>query len=63
MFTDAVRLIDAARTLPRVDAARIAVTGGSQGGGITLAAAALSEGLVAVMPTCRSSAISSARSG
>jgi cephalosporin-C deacetylase len=50
VFTDAVRLIDAARTLPRVDAARIAVTGGSQGGGITLAAAALSEDLVAVMP-------------
>lgn len=50
VFTDAVRLVDAARTLPFVDADRIAVTGGSQGGGITLAAAALSEGLVAVMP-------------
>lgn len=50
VFTDAVRLIDAARTLPVVDPARIAVTGGSQGGGITLAAAGLSDGLVAVMP-------------
>lgn len=50
VFTDAIRLVDAARTLPFVDAHRIAVTGGSQGGGITLAAAGLSEGLVAVMP-------------
>lgn len=50
VFTDAVRLIDAARTLTIVDADRIAVTGGSQGGGITLAAAGLSDGLLAVMP-------------
>jgi len=50
VFTDAVRLVDAARTLSVVDADRIALTGGSQGGGITLAAGALSDGLVAVMP-------------
>ncbi len=39
VFTDAVRAIDAARSHPEVDASRIAVTGGSQGGGITIAAA------------------------
>lgn len=50
VFTDAVRAIDAVRTLPEVDAARVAVTGGSQGGGIAIAAAALSDGLVAAMP-------------
>ncbi|OIH94074.1 acetylxylan esterase, partial [Curtobacterium sp. MCBA15_001] len=54
VYTDAVRLVDAVRTLPGVDPERVALTGGSQGGGITLAAAALVEAhvgpLVAVMP-------------
>lgn len=50
VFTDAVRAIDAVRMLPEVDAARVAVCGGSQGGGIAIAAAALSDDLVAVMP-------------
>ncbi|EZP26178.1 acetylxylan esterase [Microbacterium oleivorans] len=50
VFTDAVRAIDAVRSLPEVDAARVAVCGGSQGGGIAIAAAALSDGLVAAMP-------------
>jgi len=54
VFTDAVRLVDAVRTLPGVDPDRIALTGGSQGGGIAIAAAALVEAhagpLVAVMP-------------
>ncbi|WIB00885.1 acetylxylan esterase [Curtobacterium sp. MCBA15_012] len=54
VFTDAVRLVEAVRTLPGVDADRVALTGGSQGGGITLAAAALVEAhvgpLVAVLP-------------
>lgn len=50
VFTDAVRLVDAARELPFVDADRVAVTGGSQGGGITLAVAGLVPGLRAVMP-------------
>jgi cephalosporin-C deacetylase len=50
VFTDAVRAIDAVRTLDRVDASRVAICGGSQGGGITLAAAGLSSDLVAVMP-------------
>lgn len=50
LFTDAVRAIDAARTFEVVDGSRIAVTGGSQGGGITLAVAGLVEGLAAVLP-------------
>ena len=50
VFTDAVRLIDATREFPFVDASRIAVTGGSQGGGIALAAAGLVPGLRAVLP-------------
>lgn len=50
LMTDAVRAVDAARALPGVDPARVAVFGGSQGGGLALAAAGLSEGLAAVMP-------------
>jgi cephalosporin-C deacetylase len=41
VFTDAVRAIEAARSHEAVDPDRIAVTGGSQGGGITIAAAGL----------------------
>lgn len=43
VFVDAVRAIDAAATLDGIDADRIAVAGTSQGGGIALAAAALSD--------------------
>jgi cephalosporin-C deacetylase len=50
VFTDAVRAIDAVRTLDRVDPARVAVCGGSQGGGIALAAAGLADDLVGMMP-------------
>jgi len=50
VFTDAVRAVEAARSHPAVDARRVAVTGGSQGGGITLAAAGLVADLAAVMP-------------
>ena len=46
VFTDAVRAVEAAFTL----ADRVAVTGGSQGGGISLAVAGLMPGLAAVMP-------------
>jgi cephalosporin-C deacetylase len=41
VFTDAVRAVQAAAAHPHVDAGRIAVAGGSQGGGIAIAAAAL----------------------
>jgi cephalosporin-C deacetylase len=50
VFTDAVRAIEAARNHPEVDASQIAVTGGSQGGGITIAAAGLVPEVVAAMP-------------
>lgn len=50
VFTDAALAVDAVRALPQVDPARVAVVGGSQGGGIALAAAGLSDGLVAAMP-------------
>lgn len=50
LFTDGVRLVDTVRHLESVDATSIAVTGGSQGGGISLAVAALQPDLVGVMP-------------
>jgi len=50
VFTDAVRAIEAARAHDAVDASRIALTGGSQGGGITLAAAGLDQSVGAAMP-------------
>jgi cephalosporin-C deacetylase len=49
LFTDAVRAVDAARTLDVVDPERIAVQGGSQGGGIALAVAGLRDDLAAVV--------------
>ncbi|QJU52991.1 acetylxylan esterase [Herbiconiux sp. KACC 21604] len=50
VFTDGVRLIDAVKTLEGVDPTRIAVTGGSQGGGISIAVAGLVPDLLGVMP-------------
>lgn len=50
VFTDAVHAIEAARSHPEVDASLIAVTGGSQGGGIAIAAAGLVPDVVAAMP-------------
>jgi cephalosporin-C deacetylase len=49
-MTDAARSVDAVRALPGVDPQRVAVTGASQGGGLAIAAAGLSDGLVAAMP-------------
>ncbi len=45
-----MRAVEAARTHPAVDVSRIAVTGGSQGGGIVLAVAGLVPDLAAVLP-------------
>jgi cephalosporin-C deacetylase len=42
VFIDAVRAVEAAAGHPAIDPARLAVAGGSQGGGISIAAAALS---------------------
>lgn len=50
VFTDAVRAIEAARSHPEVDDSRVAVTGGSQGGGISIAAAGLVPDVIAAMP-------------
>ena len=50
VFCDAVRAIEAARSHPAVDASRIAVTGGSQGGGISIAAAGLMPDVRVAMP-------------
>ena len=47
---DAVRAVEFIRTVDDVDGTAIAVTGASQGGGISLAVAALAEGVRAVMP-------------
>ncbi|MDI3420077.1 acetylxylan esterase [Streptomyces luteolus] len=50
VFTDAVRAVEAARSHPLVDAARVAVAGGSQGGGISIAVSGLVPDLAAVLP-------------
>lgn len=49
VFTDGVRAVDAARALPGVDASRVIIAGGSQGGGIALAVAGLVPDLLGVM--------------
>jgi cephalosporin-C deacetylase len=50
VFTDAVRAVEAARSHPAVDAGRIAITGGSQGGGITVAVSGLQPDVAVAMP-------------
>lgn len=51
VFTDAVRAVEAARSYPGIDVDHIAVTGGSQGGGITIAVSGLApEWIHASMP-------------
>lgn len=50
VYTDAVRAVDAVRSLPFIDPRQIIVTGGSQGGGITIAVAGLVPDLRAAMP-------------
>lgn len=49
VFVDAVRAVDALRSLDEVDAARVAAIGNSQGGGIALGVGALVPDLVAVL--------------
>jgi len=50
LFTDATRAVGAARAHPAIDGARIAVGGGSQGGGIALATAGLVPDVAVAMP-------------
>lgn len=50
VFTDGVRAVEAIRARAEIDPARIAVVGGSQGGGISLAVAGLVPTVKAVMP-------------
>lgn len=49
VFTDAVRAVEVAAGHPAVDASRIVVSGGSQGGGIAQATAALRPGLAGAL--------------
>src|SRR5262245_31173722 len=49
LMTDSVLAVDAVRQHPVVDPARMIVHGGSQGGALTLAAAALADGPVAAL--------------
>jgi cephalosporin-C deacetylase len=50
VFTDAVRAVEAARSRAEIDPDKIAVAGGSQGGGISLAVAGLDPRVYATMP-------------
>lgn len=50
VFTDAVAFVRAAHALPNVDPERVVTVGGSQGGGISIAATALSGAVFATMP-------------
>lgn len=49
VYVDAVRAVEAAASLELVDADRIVVAGGSQGGGIAIAVASLVEGLAGAL--------------
>lgn len=49
VMTDAARAVETVRAHPSVDPGRVAVTGGSQGGGLSLAAAALVPEVAACM--------------
>ena len=50
VYTDGVRAIDAVKTRAETNPQRIAITGGSQGGGITIAVAGLEPSVWAAMP-------------
>jgi cephalosporin-C deacetylase len=50
VFVDGVRAVEAAKAHPAVDAERIALTGGSQGGGITIAVGGLEPSAKVAMP-------------
>lgn len=49
LITDSVRAVQVLQSWPGVDAARVGVSGASQGGGLALAAAALADGVAAAV--------------
>lgn len=50
IYIDAHHAVEAAAALPQVDASKILVTGGSQGGALAIAAASLNHRVVGAMP-------------
>jgi cephalosporin-C deacetylase len=50
LFVDAARAVEAGRSHPAADGLPVVVTGGSQGGGLTLAAAHLADDVAVAMP-------------
>jgi cephalosporin-C deacetylase len=50
LYVDAVRAVDVVRSHPAVDPGRVAVTGGSQGGALAIAAASLVPDLLGALP-------------
>jgi cephalosporin-C deacetylase len=50
LITDAVRAVETMKEHPAVNASRIAITGGSQGGGVTIAVSGLLYDIPVVMP-------------
>jgi cephalosporin-C deacetylase len=50
VYTDGVRAVEAVRSRDDVDSTRIALTGGSQGGGITIAVSGLAPDVAVSMP-------------
>lgn len=50
LYTDGVRAVEAARAHPAIDPERIILTGGSQGGGVTIAVGGLLQDITAVLP-------------
>jgi len=50
LYTDAVRAIETARAYPLIDKEKIAVSGSSQGGGLSIVVSGLVPDLMAVMP-------------
>ena len=52
VFLDTAQLARIVMAMPEVDASRVCATGGSQGGGLTLACAALTPNLFRAVPRC-----------
>ncbi len=50
LMTDAVRAVETAQVHPAIDSEKIIITGGSQGGGLTLAVAGLVQDVLIAMP-------------